>query len=88
MSMLTYQATDKTVTVSFSKEFLTAQELAKFVELLRIKELLAKSQMTEDDVMQLDDELKESWWQGNKDRFLDKIKWNRLLLIPTLFFQR
>lgn len=72
--MLSYQVTDKTINLSFSKEFLTAQELARLVEMLSVKELIAKSQMTESDVALLDNELKENWWQENKDRFLEKIK--------------
>jgi hypothetical protein len=73
-NMLSYQVTDKTINLSFSKEFLTAQELARLVEMLSVKELIAKSQMTESDVALLDNELKENWWQENKDRFLEKIK--------------
>ena len=72
--MLTYQATDKTVNLSFSKEFLSAHELTKLIEMLRVKELISKSQMTDDDASLLDNELKENWWRENQERFLAKIK--------------
>lgn len=72
--MLTYQTTENTVNLSFSKDFLSAQELARLIEMLRVKELISKSQMTDDEACKLDDELKEAWWQENKDRFLAKIK--------------
>ena len=76
INMLTYQSTEKTVSLSFFKEFLTAHELAKPVEMLRVKELISKNQMTDQDAETLDNELKENWWQANKDRFLAKIMGN------------
>jgi hypothetical protein len=72
--MLTYQSTDKTVNLSFSKEFLSAHELTRLIEMLRVKELISKSQMTDGDAAILDNELKENWWRENQERFLAKIK--------------
>ena len=43
-------------------------------ETLRIKELLSTSQLNNEDMMILDDELKESWWQAHKEAFLEKIQ--------------
>ncbi len=72
--MFNYQTTNTTVNLSFSKEFLSSSEVVKLIEILRIKELLSKSQMTEEQALQLDEELKEEWWQKNQARFLEKIK--------------
>ena len=72
--MLTYQSTDETVNLTFSKEFLGLPELLRLIENLRIKELISKSQVTLDDAMTLDEELKTNWWNENKDRFLAKIE--------------
>mgnify|MGYP000429763379 CR=1 FL=1 len=72
--MFNYQTTNTTVNLSFSKEFLSSSEVVKFIETLRIKELLSKSQMTEEQALQLDEEIKEEWWQKNQARFLEKIK--------------
>lgn len=71
--MLSYQTTDETVNLTFSKEFLGAPELVRLLETLRIKELISKSQATSDAVMALDEDLKSVWWNENKDRFLAKI---------------
>ncbi len=71
--MLNYQTIDDTVNLQFFKEYLSSPELIKFIETLRIKELLSTSQLNAEDVMKLDDELKESWWQAHKDYFLEKI---------------
>lgn len=72
--MFTYQTTGDTVNLRFSKEYLSSPEVIKFIETLRIKELLSTSQLCNDDVMTLDDELKESWWQAHKDDFLQNIQ--------------
>jgi hypothetical protein len=72
--MLNYQTTNDTVNLTFSKEYLSSPEVIKFIETLRIKELLSTSQLCSEDVMKLDDEFKESWWQAHKDNFLEKIQ--------------
>lgn len=72
--MFTYQTTGDTVNLRFSKEYLSSPEVIKFIETLRIKELLSTSQLCNDDVMTRDDELKESWWQAHKDDFLQNIQ--------------
>jgi hypothetical protein len=72
--MLNYQISDNTVNLTFSKELLSSPEIARFIETLRIKDLLSNSQVSTEDVMRLDDELKENWWQKNKDTFLGKIE--------------
>jgi hypothetical protein len=41
---------------------------------LRIKELLSQSEMTTDDAMVLDEELKMNGWHENQARFLDNIQ--------------
>lgn len=72
--MFNYQTSDNTVNISFSKELLSSPEIVRFIEVLRIKELLSNSKINSENVMELDDELKESWWQKNKDTFLGKIQ--------------
>lgn len=71
--MLSYQTTDDTVNLSFSKSFLSDTELVRLIETLRIKELLAKSQMGLEDAMMLDEALKSNWWDANKEQFLAKL---------------
>ena len=68
--MLNYQATETTVNLTFSKKYLNSQELLRLIEILRIKELLSHSQMTPDDAIVLDEELKTNWWHENQARFL------------------
>ncbi len=72
--MLNYQTTETTVNLTFSKKYLNSQEILRFIEKLRIKELLSQSQMTTDVAMVLDEELKTNWWNENQARFLAKIQ--------------
>jgi len=72
--MLNYQTIDDTVNLQFSKEYLSSPEVIKLIEILRIKDLLSTSQLNTEDVMKLDTELKESWWQAHKEAFLEKIQ--------------
>jgi hypothetical protein len=66
--MLNDQATKTKVNLTFSKKTL------HLLKTLRIKELLSQSQVTEDDAMALDKELKSAWWQQNQACFLAKIQ--------------
>jgi len=72
--MLNYQTSDTTVNLSFSKELLSSPEIVRFIEILRIKELLSASQVSPEDVFTLDNKLKDDWWKQNKNTFLDKIQ--------------
>jgi len=72
--MFNYQTNSNTVNLTFSKELLSSPEVVRFIEILRIKELLSNSQITSENVMELDDQLKENWWLKNKDSFLGKIQ--------------
>lgn len=54
------------MSLTFSKEFLSSPEIVRLIEMLRIKELLSKSQINTDEAIKLDDELKENWWKQIK----------------------
>jgi len=72
--MLKIQTTQKTITLSFDKIFLSPDVLSNLIENLRMKELLAKSQLNEQQAFALDEELKNNWWKNNQDKILEKIK--------------
>ena len=46
------------------------EEIQRFLRYLRYKELIAKSQATQNDIDQLAREVNKSWWQKNKKHFL------------------
>ena len=43
----------------------------EFVAGLKVREIVSRSQATEDQINELADELQENWWRENKDRFLN-----------------
>ncbi len=63
------------VIVKFPKQLIaTDKYVYDFVELLRIKQLLEKSQMTEQQIWELSEEIKQNWWDEHKNEFLAGIK--------------
>jgi hypothetical protein len=72
--MLRVQTTQQTITLSFDKSFLPPDVLSNLIENLRMKELLVKSQLTEQQAFILSEELKNNWWKNNQDKILEKIK--------------
>ena len=44
-------------------------ELQRFINFIRFREITAKSKAGPDDVEKLADEINESWWEKNKSRF-------------------
>ena len=46
------------------------EEVQRFLNYLRYKEIVAKSKATQEDVDNLAREVNKSWWEKNKQRFL------------------
>jgi len=72
--MLNVQVTEENVNIVFSRNLVCDKDLVEFLEKVRLKNLISKSQLTEEDVKNLDNELKSNWWGKNRARFLAKIK--------------
>jgi hypothetical protein len=49
-------------------------DLMELLERIRVKHLISQSKLTEEDAINLDEELKTNWWKNNREKFLDKIK--------------
>ncbi|MFP4487141.1 MAG: hypothetical protein ACLFOC_09260 [Campylobacterales bacterium] len=65
---------EKNINLSFSKEYVSPEELSEFVEKIKTREILSKSTLREKDALELSDELKSSWWEENKEKFLSKFQ--------------
>ena len=72
--MLNVQVTEENVNIVFSRNLINDKDLLEFIEKVRLKNIISKSQLTEEDVENLDNELKSNWWKKNRDRFLSKTK--------------
>lgn len=72
--MLNVQVTGDTVNIVFNRNLISNEDLNEFLDKLRLKYLVSKSRMTEEDAEKLSKELKSNWWKKNRERFLAKIK--------------
>ncbi len=52
------------------KEAYESPDLKRFLDLQRIRQIVSRSQATEQDIAELADEVKRSWWETNKEWFL------------------
>jgi hypothetical protein len=63
------------VVVKIPKQLIaTNKYLYDFIELLRTKQVLEKSEMTEQQIWELSEEVKQQWWDEHKAQFLADIK--------------
>lgn len=60
------------VVVKFPKQLVSSAYVQDFLERLRLENLIQKSQLTEEQAWQLTEEIKEAWWQKNKEGFLQR----------------
>jgi hypothetical protein len=72
--MLEVQVKGDRVNVAFSRDLVSDKDLMDFIEKVRLKNLIAKSELTEEDAARLDQELKSEWWKRNRERLLAKFK--------------
>jgi hypothetical protein len=63
-----FEAND--VVLKFPKQLVSSAYVQDFLERLRTESVLQRSQLTEEQAWELSEELKEAWWQKNKESFL------------------
>ena len=72
--MLDIQVKDDNVNIVFSRNLISDNDLIELLERIRIKHLISQSKLTEEDAINLDEELKTNWWEKNREKFLARIK--------------
>jgi hypothetical protein len=60
-------------TIKFKRDDISEDFLQKLLTKFKIEKLLEKSQLTKEQAWQLSEEIKENWWDENKDWILTKI---------------
>jgi len=60
--------------LKFPKQLLSSDYVQQFLERLRIEAIVEKSKLTEEQAWELSEQLKEDWWNKNKDKLLRRIK--------------
>ena len=61
--------------LKFPKQFVAADYVQQFLERLRLEAIIEKSKLTEQQAWELSEQLKQEWWQKNKDKLLKRIKY-------------
>ena len=72
MTALTHQ--NKNFLLSIPKDLLTDKMVQKLISLIEFRELIKDNAMTEKQATELAEEIKEKWWQENKDWFLKDVE--------------
>lgn len=67
---ITFEAED--VILKFPKQLVSSTFLQDFLQKLRLETIAMKSQLTEEQAWKLSEEIKQEWWQKNRDPFLQK----------------
>jgi len=60
--------------LSFPKDLISSKYISRFIERLEMEKIAQKSLLSEENAWRLSEEIKGSWWNRNRDRFLKKIK--------------
>lgn len=72
MTALTHQ--NKNFLLSIPKNLLTDKMVQKLISLIEFRELIKDNAMTEKQAFDLSEEIKEKWWQENKEWFLKDVE--------------
>jgi len=65
---------DDEAILKFPKQMVSSGYVQEFLERLRLEAIAEKSQLTEEQAWELSEEVKQEWWQKNKDKFLKRVK--------------
>lgn len=65
---------DDVFTLNIPKDLITNKMVQKLISLIEFRELIKDNAMTEKQAFDLSEEIKEKWWQENKDWFLKDVE--------------
>jgi len=63
---------DNEIFITLNKQVFQ-DEIVDILEYLKIKEILYKSELTKTQVLELDNDLKNNWWNNNRDKIMEKV---------------
>ncbi len=72
--MTTLIRQDDVFTLNIPKDLITDRMVQKLIQLVKFRELTQNNAMTEKQATELAEEIKEKWWQENKDWFLKDVE--------------
>lgn len=57
------------IKISFSEKLIDINEIQSFIDFIRFREINSKSKASQEDADNLSEEINQSWWEKNKNRF-------------------
>ena len=60
--------------LKFPKQLVSSGYVQEFLDRLRLETIIEKSQLSEEEAWKMSEDIKQQWWQKNKDKFLKGIK--------------
>ena len=60
--------------LKFPKRLVASEYVQQFLERLRLEAIIVKSKITEKQAWELSEQIKEEWWQKNRDNFINRKK--------------
>ena len=64
---------DDEAIVKFPKQLVASGYVQEFLDRLRLEAIVEKSKLTEEQAWELSEEMKQEWWEKNKEKFLKRI---------------
>ena len=62
------------INLRFSKNLTDLGEFSKFLSRLKIEDIATRSRMTEEQAIEIANDIKADYWEANKDFILSKVK--------------
>ena len=69
MSALTVRRENETIMISVPAS-INSTYMEQLLDYLSVKSIASESQATDEQIIELADEINQSWWQTNKQRFI------------------
>ncbi|MCK4661845.1 MAG: hypothetical protein KAT68_03185 [Bacteroidales bacterium] len=73
MKAIRFEKTDKKFLISLDKSYFDKETLLNLLERFRI-EYLAKKADFDDSIIELGEQIKDKWWENNKNNYLSRDK--------------
>ncbi len=72
LKIMQIQRTQEELIIRFSNSLnINIDYLQKFIDYLRFMEISSKSEATENQILELANDINQTWWKANKSKFLE-----------------
>jgi ribosomal protein S13 len=75
--MVSIKFENQEAVIRFPEKLISEDYVQAFIEQLHIEEIARKSQLTDEQVWEMTEQIQQEWWEKNKQKFTDKIEKGR-----------